>query len=86
MQALQLHYDKDAVGKRKIQAAKDKLKKIHYYNESTFTFEKYVTRLKKNFNVLEKYSKKIEKDDKVEYLLNNCHCNDYEFQNEVTIC
>ena len=24
--------------------------------------------------------------DKVEYLLNNCHCNDYKFQNEVTIC
>ena len=86
MQALQLHYDGDAAGKSKIQAAKDGLEKIHYRNESTFSFEKYVTRLKKNFNVLEKKSKELDEDDKVEYLLENCRCNDREFQNEVTVC
>ena len=86
MQALYLHYNRDAVIKRKIQAAKYELKKIHYHNESIFSFKKYVTRLKKSFNVLEKYSKEIEKENKVEYLLDNCHCNDYEFQNEVTVC
>ena len=46
MQVLQLNYDGDAVGKRKIQATKNELKKIHYHNKSTFSFEKYVIRLK----------------------------------------
>ena len=41
-------------GAQRRQVARDDLKKI-YKNETTFTFEKYVTKLKGLFNMLEKY-------------------------------
>ena len=42
-------------GARKKQIAREDRKKILYKNETTFTFEKYVTNIKGIFNVLEKY-------------------------------
>ena len=55
MQELQAHYDDSSEGSRRKQVARADLKKIFYKNETTFTFEKYVTKLKGIFNVLEKY-------------------------------
>ena len=37
------------------QVARADLKKIFYKNETNFTFEKYVVKLKGVFNVFEKY-------------------------------
>ena len=54
MQELQAHYDgKSEVARRK-QVARTNLNKIVDKNETTFTFEKYVTNLKGFFNVLKK--------------------------------
>ena len=45
------------------------LKNFFYKNDTTFTFEKYATKLKGGFNVLEKYVFPIYEDQMVEYLL-----------------
>ena len=45
------------------------LKNIFYRNETTFTFEKYVTNLKGIFNVLEKYGVLLYEEQMVEHLL-----------------
>ena len=44
------------------------LKKIFYKNETTITFEKYVTNIKGIFNVVEKYGVPLYEDQKVEHL------------------
>ena len=55
MQELQARYDGTSEGARRKQVARADLKNIFYKNETTFTFEKYVTKLKGVFNVLVKY-------------------------------
>ena len=55
MQELQSHNDVTSEGARKKQFSRVDLKKIFYKNETTLTFEKYVTKLKGILNVLEKY-------------------------------
>ena len=45
------------------------LKKIFYNNETTFTFEKYVTKVKEIFNVLEKYGVPFYEEQMVEHIL-----------------
>ena len=42
-------------GSQRKQVARSDLKKIFYKNETTFTFDKYITKLKGGFNVLDKY-------------------------------
>ena len=56
MQELHTHYDGTSEGSRRKRVSRSDLKKIFYKNETTFTFEKYVTKLKGIFNVLGKYS------------------------------
>ena len=55
MQELQSHYDGTSEGARRKQVSRAYLKNIFYKNETTFTFDKYVTKLKGIFNVLELY-------------------------------
>ena len=69
MQELQDHYDGTSEGARRKQVARVYLNKIFYKNETTFTFEKYVTKLKGFFNVLEKYGIPLYKEQMVEHLL-----------------
>ena len=55
MQELQAQYDGTSEVARRKQVARADIKKIFHKNETTFTFEKYVAKLKGNFNVLRKY-------------------------------
>ena len=55
MQEIKAHYDGTSKGAQRKQVARVEPKKIFYKNETTFTFEKYVIKLKGIFNVLEKY-------------------------------
>ena len=55
MQELQAHYDGTSEGAQRKQVARADLKKIFYKNDTNFTSEKYVTKLKRVFNVLGKY-------------------------------
>ena len=69
MRELQYHYDGTSEGERRKQAARADLKKTFYKNETTFTFEKYVTKLKGIFNVLERYGVPLYKELMVNHLL-----------------
>ena len=55
MQELQAHYDVTLEVSQRKQVARADLKKIFYKNETNFTFEKYFTKFKGFFNVLEEY-------------------------------
>ena len=48
---------------------RDDLKKIFYKNETAFKFEKYLTKLKKIFNVLLKYGSPLVEEKNLEQLL-----------------
>ena len=62
------------------------LKKIFYKNETTFTFEKYVTKLKGIFNVLEKYGVPLYEEQMVEHILEHIMSPNTEFKTKVNIC
>ena len=47
------------------------IRKILYKNETTFKFEKYITKLKGVFNVLYKYGAPLYKEQMIENLLEN---------------
>ena len=55
MKNIQVHYDEKYEGVLFKQFTRKDLKKIFYKNDSTLTFEKYITKLKVILNVLEKY-------------------------------
>ena len=55
MQELQAHYDSTSEVAWRKQVSRVDLKKIFYKNETYFTVEKYVTKLKEIFNMMEKY-------------------------------
>ena len=69
IQGLQSHYDGASEGARRKQVTRADLKKIFYNNETTLTFEKYVTKLKGILNVLEKYGVPLSEEHMVEHLL-----------------
>ena len=56
MLALQKHYDGKSEGERRKHVDKDELKRLFYRNETTLYFEKYVTKIKQTFTVLENYN------------------------------
>ena len=53
MLALQNNYDGKSEGGCRKQVAKDDLNRLFYRNETTLSFEKYVTNMKQKFNVLD---------------------------------
>ena len=55
MLTLQNHYDGKSECKRRKQVAKDDLKRLFYRNETTFSFEKYITKIKQTL----KYAREI---------------------------
>ena len=71
MLALQNNYDVKSEGEHRKQGAKDDRKRPFYRNETTFSFEKYVTNMKQTFNVLEYYNIPIYEEDKVRKFLGN---------------
>ena len=56
------------------------LKRLFYRKNTTFTFEKYVTKMKQTFNV------PIYEEDKVSQLLNNINFPNKTLKTEVNIC
>ena len=85
MLALQAHYDGVAESDRRLTVSKADLGKLFYRNESTFSFEKYVTKLLDIFNIHELYGVPLYEKDKVDHLFNKINCPDKEFQMAVSI-
>ena len=86
MQELQSHNDVTSEGARKKQFSRVDLKNIFYKNETTFIFEKYVTKLKGIFNVLGKYGVPLYEDNMVKHLLDQIISPNTELKTEVSIC
>lgn len=86
MQAIQAHYDGDAEAEKRKEAARSDLKVLHYRHEASMSFEKYINRLKKCFDTLEKYGVPYYEEEKVKLLLDRIQCNHSEVKTQVSIC
>ena len=86
MQELQAHCNGTSESARCKQVDRENLKKIFYKNDTTFTCEKYVARLKGIFNLLEKYGVPLYKEQMVEYQLDQTTSPNTELKMEVNIC
>ena len=85
-QELQAYYDGTSeVARRKFFSGAN-LKKNFYKNGTNFTFEKYVTKLKGIFNVLEKYGVTLYEDQMVENIIYQIMSPITELKTEVNIC
>jgi hypothetical protein len=84
--ALLNHYDGPAEGDKRVTVARSDINIIHYRNESSYSFEKYSTRLRKAFFTLEQYQQPKCEREKVEILLNQISTNDQRLISSVAIC
>ena len=85
MQELQAHYYGTSEGARRKQVNRADLKKIFYNNETTFIFEKYFTKLKDIFNVLEKYGVPLYEEQMFKHILDQIMSQNTELKTEVNI-
>ena len=60
--------------------------KKFYKNETTFTLDEYVKKIKEIFNVLDKYGAPIYKDHMVEHIIDQAMSPNIELKTEVNIC
>ena len=54
--ALKNHYDGTPGSEHRKQVSKDEINRLFYRNKITFSFDKYITKMKQNFNVLDNYN------------------------------
>ena len=80
------HYDGPAEGDKRVAIARHDIKIIHYRNESSFSFEKYSTRLKSAFTTLATYNQPRSEIEKVEILLDQISTNDARLVTSIGIC
>lgn len=86
MMALQAHYDGEAESEKRKEAARSDLKALFYRNEASFSFEKYLNRMKRCFDTLEKYSVPYYEEEKVKLLLDRIQSSHAEVKTQVSIC
>ena len=86
MIAFQTHYDGTSEGDRRKQVARSDFGKLFYRNETTFSFETYVTTMKSNFIILKRYNVPKHDEEKVCMLLDNMNCINAELKTEINIC
>ena len=86
MAALQDHFDGAAEGERRKQQAKAELATLFYRNESSYTFEKYATKLKNSFDILARYKVPYYEEDKVKLLLDRIQTSSGELKTAISIC
>ena len=65
---------------------KDDLKRLFYSNEITFSFDKYITKMKQTFNVIYTYNVTLYENDKVRQLLDYINFPNNDLKTDVTIC
>jgi hypothetical protein len=80
------HYDGPAEGDKRVAIARHDIKIVHYRNESSFSFEKYSTRLKSAFTTLATYNQPKSEVEKVEILLDQINTNDARLVTSIGIC
>ncbi len=85
-QALCGHYDGAAEGDKRVTVARSDINIVHYRNESSFSFEKYSTKLKKAFSTLAQYGQPKSEREKVDILLSRINTNDQQLITAIGIC
>ena len=80
------HYDGPAEGDKRVTVARNDIKIVHYRNESTFSFEKYSSRLKHAFTTLSTYNQPKSEREKVQILLEHINTNDQQLITAIGIC
>ena len=81
MLALKNHYYGKSEGEHRKQVAKDDLKRLLYRNKTTFSFEKYVTKMKQTFIVLENYNISLYEKENVMQLSDSIKFPKQQFEN-----
>ena len=66
--------------------AKNNLKRLFYRNETTVSFDKYTTKMKQTFNVIENYIVPLYEEEKFGKLLDNINFPKNDLKTEVNIC
>ena len=84
--ALCRHYDGPAEGDKRVTIARSDINLIHYRNETSFSFEKFSTRLRKAFTTLATYRQPKCEKEKVEILLDHISTSDQRLITAVGIC
>ena len=85
MLVLQNNYDGKSEGGCRKQVAKDDLNRLFYRNETTLSFEKYVTKMKYTFDVLDNYIVSLFEEEKFRQLLDNINSTNKDLKTEVNI-
>ena len=65
--------------------AKDDLKRLFYRNETTFSFKKYLIKIKQTFKVMDHYTATLYEKDKVRHLLDDINFPNNNFKTEFNI-
>jgi hypothetical protein len=84
--ALCNHYDGPAEGDKRVTVARANIDSAFYKNESTFSFEKYSTRLKKAYDTLRQYNQPKSSKEEVDILLKNINTNNVQLSSCIAIC
>ena len=84
--ALCNHYDGPAEGDKRVTVARHDLKTLHYKNESSFSFEKYSTKMRKAYTILKQYKQPRSEKEQVELLIDNINTNDTRLITVIGIC
>ena len=69
------HYDGTGELNKRLERAKEEMTRLHYKDEKSYPFERYITKLKENFFILAKDSDEaLTGKQKVEKMMNGLHC------------
>ena len=86
IQELQVRHYGTSEGAQRKQADRADPKKILYKNETTFTFDRYIPKLKEILNVLKKYGVSLYEEQMVNNILDYIMSPIIELKTEVNIC
>ena len=84
--ALCEHYDSPAEGDKRVTVSRDNIDQAFYKNESTFSFERYKTCLKHEFDTLWQYNQPNSDREEVEIMLKQINKNNMKFTACIQIC
>ncbi len=86
MKALQNHFDGEGEGERRKAQANAEINTLFYRNEQSFSFEKFATKLKSCFDVLERYNLPKHEEEKVNILLDKIQTSSTELRTAISLC
>ena len=84
MKALRDHYDGPGSKMKRLANANQSISTLHYTQEHTFSFEKYITKLKGAFNILKDNEEPKTEREKVRLMLQKIQSNNVQIQSAIS--